>query len=86
MKVMLVEFLLLFLLLLLLLLSLFLLFLATENFLCLCFVNWGYNWVLSRIYFFSQFLGVDITFWVRLVNDFLKVQMKTSLFPELYSR
>ena len=41
---------------------------------------------LGPIYFLSQFLGVDITFWVRLVNNFLKVRMKTSLFPQLYSR
>ena len=41
---------------------------------------------LGPIYFLSQFLGVDITFWVRLVNNFLKVRMKTSLFLELYSR
>ena len=60
---------------------------ATENFLYLCFVNWGTAGSdLSHICFLSQFLGVDITFWVRLVNNFLKVRMKTSLFPELYSR
>ena len=50
------------------------------------FCQLGYNWVLSHIYFLSQFFGVGITFWVRLVNKFLKVRMKTSLFPELYSR
>ena len=40
---------------------------------------------VSQLLFISV-LGVDITFWVRLVNNYLKVRMKTSLFPELYSR
>ena len=49
-------------------------------------LSMGYNWFLSHSCFLSQFLGVDITFYVRFVNNFLKVRMKTSLFPKLYSR
>ena len=40
---------------------------------------------VSRLLFISIF-GVDIIFWVRLVNSFLKVRMEKSLFPPLYSR
>ena len=58
---------------------------ATENVLYPCFVTGVQLYPVSCLLFISVF-GVDLTFWVRLVNSFLKVRMETILFPQLYSR
>ena len=48
------------------------------------FCQLRYNCLI--VTFYLSFWGVEITFWVRLVNNFLKEQTKTSLLPGLYSR
>ena len=52
---------------------------ATENIVFPFFINWGE--FVSHLLFISVF-EVDITFCVRMVNSFLKVRVKTILFPD----